>query len=115
MSTAKTVTFPDSLNQRVAVAQWASLAAGETGDVFEIAQVNDRSIQIAGTFNGATVTLEGSNDGAAFHTLSDPQGLPLSFSAAGLKAILELTRYVRPKATGGDVGTVIRATLIAKG
>lgn len=115
MSTGKTTQIPDSLNQRVAITSWPALAAGEAGEPFEIAQFSDRSIQIAGTFGGATVTFEGSNDGVGYHTLSDPAGLPLSFSAAGLKAVAELTRWVRPKVAGGDGSTALSATLLARG
>lgn len=88
--------------------QWAALAAGETGDTAGFsAGFNDRSIQVAGTFGGTTVTVEGSNDGSNWATLNDVFGDPLSFTVAGLAQVLECTRYVRVKSTGGAGASII--------
>jgi polygalacturonase len=76
---------------------------------------SDRSAQIAGTFGvGGTVVLEGSNNGTTFHTLTDPQGNALSFTAAGLEQITELTRHIRPRVTAGDGTTSITVTVLLR-
>ncbi len=63
----------------------------------------DRTFQVEGTFGGATLTIEGSNDGGAnWHTLSDPQGSPVSFSSAGIKQVLEVVERMRPSISGGS-------------
>lgn len=114
MSTGKTVSIPDSLNQRVCIVTWANLAMSETGEAVEAAQFADRSVQVAGTFGGAQVIVEGSNDGQTYFTLTDPQGNPLTFTSAKLEAVMELTRWLRPRVVGGDGTTAFSIILLAK-
>lgn len=75
-------------------------------------QGTDRSVQVTGTFGGGTVLIEGSNDGVTWFTLNDLSAAALSFTANGLKQILELTRYIRPRASVAVTSVVI--TLVAK-
>lgn len=113
MSTALTKS-PLATHNQLQLAQWAALAAGETGDAATlIGGFPDRSFQIAGSFFGATVTCEGSNDGTNYATLKDVFGNDVSFTAAGIKQVLEATYYVRAKVAGGDSGgtTALIATI----
>ncbi|WP_374312437.1 hypothetical protein [Dongia sp.] len=114
MSTAKTTAIPDSLNQRVAITTWPALLASETGEPVEAAQFADRSVQISGSFGGASVIVEGSNDGVSYFPLTDPQGNSLTFTASKLEAVTELTRWLRPRVSGGDGTTEIAFVLLAK-
>lgn len=98
--------------QSVALAQWA-LGIADTGNPVTLTDGADRSIQVEGTFGGATVTVQGSNDGTNWETLRDPLGNLLTFTAAGLKAILEMTIYTRVISAGGT-GTAITATLATR-
>lgn len=96
-------------------ATWAALAAGETGDAAAlVAAFADRSIQFTGTFGGATVVLQGSNDGTNYFTLKDPFGNDVSVTAAALVQVLEVTLHTRPKVTGGDGTTALAAVLLAR-
>jgi hypothetical protein len=57
------------------VTTWTPLAAaGDVGQPLQRTDLADRSIQVTGTFAGATIVLEGSNDGANYFTLSNPAG-----------------------------------------
>ena len=89
-----------------------SLTSGDTGDVSLHSGTADRTVQVGGTF-GATgnVVVEGSLNGTEWHTLRDTFGDPLSFSAPGLRAVLENVVYVRPRVTAGDGTTAINVTL----
>ena len=80
---------------------WTSVATGDTGKPVESTGFSDRSVQVTGTFGGATCTIEGSNDGSTWATLSDPAGAALTFAATGLKQILQITRYMRPSVAAG--------------
>ena len=113
MATTVTTTFPSIAGQEVAIATWAALGGAETGDAVCLAQYSDRSVQIDGTFGGATVVFEGSNDGTNYYTLTDPQTTAISKAAAALEAISELTLYVRPRSTGGT-GSSIKVTFLAR-
>jgi hypothetical protein len=67
----------------------------------ELVEFADRSVQVVGTFNGGTITIEGSNNGTDWVPLTDPQGNNLTFTAGKIEQIQELTRYVRPRVTAG--------------
>src|SRR5260370_9716330 len=65
------------------VTTWTPLAAaGDVGQPLQRTDLADRSAQVTGTFAGATIVLEGSNDGSNYFTLSNPPGTALSFPPA---------------------------------
>lgn len=107
--------FPAQTNQRIVQLVWSPMAATDIGDAAAFAQYNDRSVQVSGTISAGSISIKGSNDGVTYHTLTDPQGNPLSFSSAGLEAISELVFYIRPEASADLAGSGIFVTLIAKG
>lgn len=74
----------------------------------------DKSFQVEGpTFGGTSVSIQGSNDNANYHALSDPTGTTIALTAAGLKEVLEHTLYLKPVLTGGS-GSSITATLFVR-
>ena len=92
---------------------WAALANGDTGNWMKAGDLVDLAVQVSGTpGSGGTVVLQGSLDGGATAAgLTDPQGNALSFTAAGLKAVLENVPYVRPSVTAGDGSTSFTVVL----
>lgn len=105
----------DTVTRRTQSVVWSGLLNGDSGDAYERPDYSDRSVQVTGTFGtGGTIVLEGSNDGTNYKTLTDPQGNPLSFTAAALEQVQELTRYVRPRVTAGDGTTSLVATLLVR-
>ena len=100
---------------RAHVLSWTGLLNGDDGAPVEMPGSADRSIQFLGTFGaGGTIVLEGSNDGTNYVTLTDPQGNAISKTAAAIEAVLELTRWVRPRVTAGDGTTALEAHLLVK-
>lgn len=76
----------------------------------------DRSVQVFGAvgaagFNGATITMQGSNDGTNWFTLTDPLGNDVAFTASGGKQIMEVTRHIRPIISGATTGTAPGVTV----
>ena len=70
----------------------------------------DRTITARGTFGGASVAIQGSNEvslPANWIGLDDPQGADLNLSAAGGKNITEVPVWTRPLLTGGAASSVI--------
>jgi len=59
----------------------------------------DRSFQVTGTFNGATIKCEVSNDGTNYVPAFNAQGSELALTAANLKQVLEISRYIKPLIT----------------
>ena len=59
------------------------------------------SVQVSGTIGGATVALQGSNDGVTYTTLKDTAGSPLSFAAAGYAEFSSAAAFIKPLISGG--------------
>lgn len=115
MATIDPVTsFPFETSLDVAVTTWSPLAADDDGAPVRLAVYSDRSIQVAGTFGGASVTIGGSNDGVTYHALTDTAGDPLTLTSAALKAIVELPVYIKPRVFGGDGTTNLTITLAGR-
>jgi hypothetical protein len=96
------------------VATWTPLAAsGDVGQPLQRVDLPDRSVQVAGTFAGATIVFEGSNDGANYFTLASPSGAALSFTAAGLVQVNMPAAFVRPHVTLGS-GASLTVTMTAR-
>ena len=96
-------------------ATWSGLLNGDSGASISWAALSDKTVQLLGTFGaGGTVVIEGSNDGGTtYATLSDEQGTALSFTAAGLKLVLQNPEKIRPRVTAGDGNTNLTAIICA--
>lgn len=93
---------------------WTSVATGDTGAPIQNPTFSDRSVQVTGTFGGATCTIEGSNDGVTYFTLTDPAGAAATFAVAGLKQLLQVTRYIRPSVAAGAGTLNINLLIVGK-
>lgn len=82
---------------------WASVTEADTFEPAEFTKKNFSSIaiQIGGTFGGATVVVNGSNDDSVYGGLSDLGGTAISVTAAALKSIGDKPLYIQPAASGG--------------
>ena len=90
-------------------------AANNVGAAIAFSQWADRSVQVVGTFNGANMAWEGSNDGGnAWFTLTDPQGNPILKAAAAGEAVTEIVQLARPNVTGGGVATDLTVAAVLR-
>jgi hypothetical protein len=97
------------------VSVWANLLQGDDGDPLVYSQYTDRSVQVSGTFGGASVVIEGRNSpGLPWATLTDPQGNELTITAAKIEMVTEATAYLRPNVSGGDGTTALTVILLCK-
>jgi len=116
MSTAATFAIN---NDGAAVATWASLAAGETGKAVKMGHITGmKTFTITGTFGGATVSIEGSNDGTTWmavrmadYTAGDYETVS-AIAAARSGAMIENPLLLRPVIAGG-AGTDIKVMIAA--
>lgn len=110
---APTVTPIQELGENAHVISWTFT---EADTCTEIAMGGSavRSVQIAGTFGGSTVLVQGSNDGTNYATLTDPQGTAISKSTAAIEQIEEVTRFVKPSASGGTAQSVTVTLFLVK-
>jgi len=103
-ATVNMVGSPDGVPSVV----WADLAPGDTGVPY---LVRNRygfvgSVQISGTFGGATITLEQSNDGVTWFPAVDTLGTVISATTAEITEISLASIYLRPVITGGTGSSV---------
>ena len=94
--------------------RYATIAETDTDPApIELTEFADRSVQVDGTFNGGTLTVEGSNDGLVYLPLSDPQGNALAFTSAKIEQVQEMTRFIRPRVTAGT-GVSLNVTFLVR-
>lgn len=109
-------TGPGEDDGSLVLVSWCNLNSTQwLGAPVILPQHSDRSVQFAGTFNGVTVVLEGSNDGVNYKTLTDAAGGALSATVAALKQVTEAPLYVRPNInTNVGIASAIDATLLLR-
>ena len=95
---------------------WGGLAPGDTGNAY---LVRNRygfvgSVQISGTFGGATVALEQSNNGTTWFAAEDPVGAAISATANSIWEISLAAAYLRPTITGGT-GSNVDVIIVFRG
>lgn len=97
--------------------KWLAIPNGDQGRAVSLSNYQDRSVQVSGTFGaGGSVTIQGSNDGGTtWSPLTDPLGVTLTFTAAGIKQVSELPYEIRPSVTAGDGTTAINVWIHARG
>lgn len=88
--------------------------ADHTGLAVERPQWYDRVLVATGTWGGATLILEGSNDGTNFVPLKDANGTAISLTADGTFHLLGTPRFVRPRLSVVGAGATITATLLCR-
>ena len=96
------------------VANWTGLLLGDGGDALPFSQYSDKSVQVVGTFGGATLRVEGSNNGENWAVLTDPQGNDLLITTAKIEMVTEATAYIRPLVSGGDGTTSLAVHMLCK-
>lgn len=95
---------------------WEEAATGDTLNPLTVTQQYGlaASVQVVGTFGGATVKLQVSNDGVNWADASDVQGNAISMTATGYFEISLSAAYIRPSITGGS-GNDIDIIVVLRG
>ena len=84
------------------LASWADLATGDVGAGVPVTYSADLTGQVTGTFGGATITWQGSNDNTNWHALTRRSvGSDMAFTSAALHTANENPAWIRPAVTGG--------------
>lgn len=93
-----------------------ALDADDSTSPLSLPHYSDKSVQVTGVFNGATVTLQGSNDvdpaTVLWDTLHSPDMVALTFAASGMKQILENPLQIRALVSAGGGSTALNVRLI---
>lgn len=105
------------ITKRVHKQTWSAIPNGNQGSSLSAAHLSDKCVQVTGTFGvGGSVTIKGSNDGGTtWANLTDPGGTVITFTATGMKQILENPQLIRPDVTAGDGSTALNVFIVSKG
>lgn len=98
-------------NESTYTVVWTPVTEADTCVAVQMPEYADRSIQVSGTFGGASVAVQGSNDGTNFAALRDPSSTTIAITTAGIRAVLENTYQTKPVATGGTSQSLTIAML----
>jgi len=95
---------------------WENVATGDTLNPYAVnARLGlDAAVQFAGTFGGATVKLQQSNDNATYFDMKDVAGTTISATAAAYFNFGSSGAYLRPTITGGT-GDAVDIYLVLRG
>lgn len=101
---------------------WEALTSADSSGVsLTIPRFSDKTVSMQGAFNGATVSIQGSNDplsvpdsSATWFDLTDPQGNPIVKSAGAMEQITENPLRIRPTTSGGGGSQSINVYILAK-
>lgn len=87
---------------------WTALATGDTIDALKLTGIGARraSIQVSGTFGGATVKVQTSNDGTNFADIKDIHNTAISTTAAAMFEATSAAVYIKPVISGGTGDSV---------
>jgi hypothetical protein len=108
------VVTTDFLEEGVVLAKWGPLANGENGNPAQLRKWPTKTVQVFGTLGvGGSISIQGSNDGTNWVTLRDSLGVALTFTALGLRDILENCVHFRAIVTAGDGTTALSAWIVA--
>lgn len=97
----------------VLMVTWTGVTEADSFGPFRNSKFYPMSMQVTGTIGGATVILNGSNDGTNYVALNDMSGSAISFTSNGLKTIRERTLYIQPATSGGSGQTTAVSILLA--
>lgn len=102
-----------NLNGAVAYAWTPLTAANAVGRAVDIGNYNKKSVAVFGTFDSATVVLQGTYDGTNWFTLTNRAGTAVSFTSAGHMQIDTRIKSVRPSSSGGGGSQSVTVQVMA--
>jgi len=109
---AVTLVKSKAFNEDTITATWEAHAGTDDGTPVKLAGYGDRSIQVEGNFDSGTIILQGKNtENAVWATLKDPFNNDISFTAAGIKQVVEVAKYMRTVVSGGGGSCAIIPTM----
>jgi len=91
---------------------WDGIVTGDTINSFTMSQQYGlaAAIQISGTFGGATVKMQVSNDNTNFFDMEDVTGTAVSTGSGALYEVSTAAVFIKPVVTGGsgnDIDVII--------
>jgi hypothetical protein len=101
---------------RAAAYRWTDYSTADTSTPIKVQNMQGLagSVQVTGTFGGATIAIQVSNDGSNYATLKDSAGIDISLTAAGMSEFSTAALYLKPTSSGGTSDNVT-VTVVLRG
>jgi hypothetical protein len=101
---------------RAAAYRWTDYSTADTATPVKLQNMQGLAgaVQVTGTFGGATIALQVSNDGTNFVTLRDATGIAITFTSAGYAEFSTAALFIKPTSTGGTSDNVT-VTVVLRG
>lgn len=104
------------------ITKWMAIPLDEEGQAIAIPNHSDKTVQIYGTFGGASVVIQASNDplaptdpdNAVWWTVKNVEAELMNKSAAGGWLLMDNPIWMRPIVTGGDGTTSLNVVMCSK-
>jgi hypothetical protein len=95
---------------------WADIITGDTIVTLPVAAqaAVAGAVQFGGTFGGATIKLQVSNDGVTYFDMKDLSGTTISATANAIFEFTTAAMFLRPVITGGSANAV-DVTVVLRG
>jgi hypothetical protein len=103
-----TIDFVSAQAAKVPRVSWDSIVTGDTINPLPVAAqaAIAGAVQFSGTFGGATIGLQVSNDGTTYFDMKELGGTVISATAAALFEFTTAAMFIRPVITGGAANSV---------
>lgn len=87
---------------------WDGVTEADSFEAFNLSQYDYKEavIQVGGTLGGATITVNGSNDGTTYAGLDDPHGTAISVTGDAVEGFALKPAYIQPVRTGGTGASI---------
>lgn len=107
--------YTSAPQKRVAKSVWSGVVEATTaGDAVSFARYDKVTVEVVGTFGGASVQMKGSNDGSNYQTMTTEGSQPMTFTAEGVKIAYEAPLFLKPVIANGSGPTSLTVTAVAR-
>lgn len=103
----------DRGDNSVKVVTWTDVNEGIACFPARMPDMTRKSLMVHGAFGGASVEIEGSNDGEHWVSLRGPDGLVLSLTEENIVTVTQNTVLIKPRIIGG-LETKLTFSLLAQ-
>lgn len=94
---------------------WADMTSADTAVALDIQEYEMAAVEFSGTFNSATIVLNGTVlSGGTATGLKDLGGSAISQTSGGWQTVRDQPRFVLPAASGGGGSQSITTTLLLR-
>jgi hypothetical protein len=98
------------LNEKYWLHTW-EVGADEDTDPVRVSGLSDKTLTVDGTFDGSTVTIQGSMDSTNWHTMTGADGDPATFTSEGMLLLIENPRFIRVSVNAGTGGADLTVSI----